>query len=111
MEFQINLDLFDWVPKIVFPRLGAAEALTEWPASATIAPTPVSVWQLEEEAPVRPDQGTIERAFDIARSGSCETIGEIRIQLAREGHFFSNAHLEGPAIRKQLTACMRAAKT
>lgn len=54
--------------------------------------------------------GTIQRAFGLASSGVYVSVGEIRVQLAREGYFFTNAHLEGPSIRKQLRLIIRQAR-
>ncbi len=43
---------------------------------------------------------SLERAFELARSGKCLTIRDIAIQLHAEKYDIS--HLEGPALRKQL---------
>jgi hypothetical protein len=51
---------------------------------------------------------TIERAFELARSGACKTILEIRSQLKRERYGSVDSHLEGPVLRRQLTALMKA---
>lgn len=45
---------------------------------------------------------TLERAFDLARSGECASVADIRLRLKREGHDQVEAHLRGPAISKQL---------
>lgn len=50
----------------------------------------------------------IERAFDVARSGRCKSIDEVRAILSREGHFNVDAHLSGGVLRKQLNALIRA---
>jgi hypothetical protein len=46
--------------------------------------------------------GTVERAFQLARSGECQTIDDIRRQLAREQCSNVDAHLAGSSIRRQL---------
>ena len=46
--------------------------------------------------------GTVERAFQLARSGSCRTLDEIRLVLKREGHDAVEGHLAGSAIRADL---------
>lgn len=51
---------------------------------------------------------TVERAFELARSGTCKTILEIRSQLKRERYGSVDSHLEGPVLRRQLTALMKA---
>lgn len=48
------------------------------------------------------DVGTVERAFQLARSGTCLSIDEIRQQLRREQRSHIDAHLAGGSIRKQL---------
>lgn len=52
-------------------------------------------------------QGTLERAFELAKSGSLRTVTELIIQLRREGYSAVNAHLDGYGIRKQLKELMR----
>ena len=53
----------------------------------------------------------VERAFDIARSGSCLNVQEIKLQMRREGFSATEteSHLAGPSIRKQLVALMNQA--
>lgn len=46
--------------------------------------------------------GTVERAFQLARSGRCRTVDEIRAELRREGHDSVEGHLAGLAIRGDL---------
>jgi hypothetical protein len=45
---------------------------------------------------------TVERAFELARSGSCASVQDIRRQLKSEGHDQVEAHLAGPSLGKQL---------
>ena len=47
-------------------------------------------------------QNTIERAFQLARSGSVQTLDDLRRRLKSEGYEAVEAHLAGAAIRKQL---------
>jgi uncharacterized protein YbgA (DUF1722 family) len=50
----------------------------------------------------------LERAFAIARSGQAATVDEIKAALHREG-YLSN-QLEGPLLRSQLKAFIKAAR-
>jgi hypothetical protein len=43
---------------------------------------------------------TLERAFELARSGTCADVGEVRRQLKAEG--FSPEQLSGPHLIRQL---------
>lgn len=45
---------------------------------------------------------TIERAFALARSGTCASINDIRAKLKSERFDQVDAHLAGPAISRQL---------
>ena len=47
-------------------------------------------------------QSTIERAFTLAETSSCRTVGEIRTQLKREQRDAVDAHLAGSFIQRQL---------
>ena len=55
-----------------------------------------------------PEVGTIVRAFEIAREGSCQTIEDIRRQLHRENHQGIRIHLSGALIKKQLSDILTA---
>lgn len=55
--------------------------------------------------------GTIERAFHLARSGSCYSLADIRQQLKIEGYSLIESHLDGPVLRKQLAALIREASS
>ena len=46
------------------------------------------------------NKSALERAFELAGSGSCLTIRDIAYKLHAEKYDIS--HLEGPALRKQL---------
>ena len=45
---------------------------------------------------------TLERAFELARSGSCASVQDIRRRLKSEGFDQVAAHLAGPSLGKQL---------
>jgi hypothetical protein len=53
--------------------------------------------------------GTVERAYQLARSGMCGTIAHIEAQLVREHHSNVSAHLSGSALRKALRKMCREA--
>lgn len=45
---------------------------------------------------------TVERAFELARSGQCDNLPAIVAALKGERHDSVDAHLAGPSIRKDL---------
>jgi hypothetical protein len=47
---------------------------------------------------------TLERAFELARSGEYAGVPEIRVQLKKERFESVEAHLAGPSITRQLKA-------
>ncbi len=47
-------------------------------------------------------QTTLERAFALARSGSCASVNDIRQQLRAERFDQVDAHLAGPSVSRQL---------
>ena len=53
---------------------------------------------------------TVERAFELARSGACSSVNDLRQRLRREGHDAVHLHLHGASINKQLVDLMHAAK-
>jgi hypothetical protein len=53
--------------------------------------------------------GTIARAFELARSGSYVSLEAVRKQLKKEGYSMINEHLAGPSFQKQLNAALKAA--
>lgn len=53
------------------------------------------------------DGGTVARAFELAREGTCQTIEDIRRQLEREKYEAIGAHLTGLSIRRQLSEIMK----
>lgn len=50
----------------------------------------------------RNDQSVIERAFELAQSGTCRNVHEIGLRLKREQFASVEAHLAGASIRRQL---------
>ncbi|WP_066589798.1 hypothetical protein [Sphingomonas pruni] len=52
---------------------------------------------------------TVERAFELARSGSCGTVDDIRRALTVDRYPSVQAHLAGPSIRRALLALCKAA--
>jgi len=51
-------------------------------------------------------KNTVERAFELAQSGQCRTLTELKQRLRIEGYSNSEAHLGGKLIKKQLRAAM-----
>jgi hypothetical protein len=49
----------------------------------------------------------LERAFDIAKSGECESVQEIKKKLKAEG--FSLEQITGPTLSRQLLELLKAA--
>lgn len=47
---------------------------------------------------------TMERAFQLARGGSCRTIDDIRRTLKAERYDLIDAQIAGPSLLKQLKA-------
>jgi hypothetical protein len=54
---------------------------------------------------------TIERAFEIARTGKCINWSEVVRQLKSERFEGVEAHFSSPSLRKQITAECDAART
>lgn len=50
----------------------------------------------------------LERAFDLARSGECACVSDLRKRLRDEG--YSDAQVEGPTLTRQLRRLLTAAK-
>ncbi|TLG71839.1 hypothetical protein FEV16_15195 [Methylocystis sp. B8] len=57
---------------------------------------------------MQPDKTTIERAFDLARSGACRDIREIVGRLDREG--YDGRQIPGRILKKQLMDFIEEAK-
>ena len=54
---------------------------------------------------------TLERAFELARSGECTGVAQIRVRLRAEGYRDGQPHTSGQSIRKQLDKiCVEAQK-
>ena len=51
---------------------------------------------------------TIERAYQLASSGACPTVADIKIQLRKEG--YSDNHLIGPVLLASLRRLCAAAR-
>jgi hypothetical protein len=51
----------------------------------------------------------LERAFQLAKSGSCGSVGDIRNQLGSEG--YSTARITGRSLARQLRALMAEARS
>jgi hypothetical protein len=54
---------------------------------------------------------TLERAFILARSGSCASVQDIRATLKRERFDQVEAHLAGPSLARQLRGLCDAARS
>ena len=52
--------------------------------------------------------GTIERAFQLARTGACHSVVEIRHRLHSEGYEGVHGHLNGSTIQRQLREALAA---
>lgn len=51
---------------------------------------------------------SLERAFQLARSGKCHSIADIRHGLRAEG--YDERQIEGPSLSRQLRELMKAAE-
>lgn len=51
---------------------------------------------------------TVQRAFELARNGRCQSLADIRHILGSEGYESVAAHLSGPVIKRQLTNLLAA---
>ena len=54
------------------------------------------------------ETGTVERAFELARSGQCHNVSDVRSALKAEGFTGVSEHLAGPSIQRQLRALIQA---
>jgi hypothetical protein len=54
--------------------------------------------------------GTVERAFQLARSGRFSRLDDLRRALRHEGHESIEQHLSGPSIRRDLARLCREAQ-
>jgi hypothetical protein len=53
----------------------------------------------------------IERAFELADSGSCENIADLEKKLTRENYDAVLQHLTAPTLRKALASRIRASSS
>ncbi|MDO9383991.1 MAG: hypothetical protein Q7T86_14135 [Hyphomicrobiaceae bacterium] len=53
-------------------------------------------------------QTTLERAFELAQTGKCRTVTELRLKLRGEG--FDVDQITGPKLLKQLNAILGSAQ-
>jgi len=51
--------------------------------------------------------GIVLRAFELARSGRCVDLTDLRRELKKEGYSAIEEHLAGPTIKKQLSAAIK----
>jgi hypothetical protein len=58
---------------------------------------------------IPPRRTTVERAFELARSGTFDNLPAIAAALKGESHEAVDAHLAGPSIRKDLKKAWEAA--
>lgn len=54
-----------------------------------------------------PQQNIFERAFELARSGQCRSMDEMRRKLKAEQFENVDAHLSGSTIKRQLADAMK----
>jgi hypothetical protein len=52
--------------------------------------------------------GTVERAYQLAKAGSCRSIDDIVRQLTAERHESPQAHLAGKSLRLELRRLLKA---
>jgi ribosomal protein L29 len=50
--------------------------------------------------------GTVERAFELARTGGCRSVDEIRRTLVAERYESVLSHLSAPSLVRQLRAAI-----
>ena len=51
---------------------------------------------------------TIERALQLAREGTCRTVGDIRLALKAERYEGVDTHMSGTTIQRQLKKALAA---
>ena len=57
---------------------------------------------------MQPNTNAIERAFELAKSGQCVSVAEIKRRLLAEG--YSAGHIEGRQLHDQLRTAINAAR-
>ena len=55
-------------------------------------------------------KGTIERAYELAKSGSYATVKDVERQLQREQYEAIHAHLQSSMLKKQLKALIQGSR-
>jgi hypothetical protein len=53
----------------------------------------------------------IERAYQLAKSGGCESLDEIKARLQKEGYSSVEQHLSAPVLSRTLRAMCAAARS
>jgi uncharacterized protein YehS (DUF1456 family) len=53
-------------------------------------------------------KNTVERAYELARTGAYANVKDIERQLNKENHEGVHAHLSGDTLKKQLKALIKA---
>jgi hypothetical protein len=53
---------------------------------------------------------TLERAYELARSGACANVDDVAKTLKREGYYDVRSQLSGPKLRRTLNAMCYANK-
>ncbi len=56
---------------------------------------------------MNPQLTSLERAFELARSGACANLDEVRKRLKAEG--YAGQQIEGPSLTRQIRELCRAA--
>ena len=56
------------------------------------------------------EKSTVERAFELARSGDCRTLDDIRRRLNAERYEAVSSHLAGSSLARQLRDAMKTAQ-
>jgi len=59
---------------------------------------------------MQPQIPIIERAYQLARSGTCATVSEIKAMLKAEGYAYIEHELAGPALHASLRAACVASR-
>jgi hypothetical protein len=59
---------------------------------------------LQERTMPTPNVTSLERAFQLARSGKCKTTADIQLQLKAEGYSAAQVIMIGPTLMRQLRA-------
>lgn len=65
---------------------------------------------LVEKSKMSPRPSTLERAFELAKSGEYANISEIRLQVSSEGYHDATTQLYGRTLASQIRKICKAAK-